>query len=176
MMVWVRAAAFTLLIPGVVAGLIPYLLSLSFYTPIDLGPGRFVGLPLLVCGVVLYLVSLGSFVIEGGGTPAIWFVRPLRFLIGEEPGEFVRRLSYRWTRNPMYLGVILSVFGQALWFDDLSYHLYGAGLWIFFHGVVVLLEEPHLRKKYGSAYAEYCRTTPRWIGLPGSKREPPGKE
>lgn len=176
MKLWVRATAFTILIPGVVGGLIPYLLSRSLYTPVELGPGRLVGLPVLACGVIFYLLSLYTFVVKGGGTPAIWFVCPLRFLIGEEPGEFVRTVSYRWTRNPMYLGVVLSVFGQALLLDDLSYHLYGAGLWICFHAVVVRLEEPHLKKKYGDAYVEYCRTTPRWIGLPGSKGESPGKE
>jgi len=175
MKLWVRAIAFTMLIPGVVGGLIPYLLSLSFSTPTKLGPGRVVGLPLLVCGVVLYLVSLLSFVVKGGGTPAIWFARPLRFLIGEEPGKFVETFSYRWTRNPMYLGVLLSVFGQGLLFDDLSYHLYGSVLWIFFHGVVVLLEEPHLKKKYGDTYVEYCRTTSRWIAFPWRRGEKPGK-
>jgi len=176
MKLWIRAILFTLLIPGSVAVLIPWLLSRSFATTLDLGPGRFAGIPVLACGAVLYLTSVLSFVVRGKGTPAIWFVGPLRTVIGEEPETLVKGAFYRWTRNPMYLGVVLSVFGQALLFDDLSYHFYGAGLWILFHVVVVILEEPHLRRKYGEAYVAYCRTTPRWIGFPGDRGEPPGKD
>jgi protein-S-isoprenylcysteine O-methyltransferase Ste14 len=29
---------------------------------------------------------------------------------------------------------------------------------------VVLVEEPHLRRKQGPAYEDYCRRVPRWIG------------
>lgn len=175
MNLWVRAAFFTLLIPGSVAVLIPWLLSLSFATPLELGPGKLAGIPVLAGGALLYLTSIWSFVVKGGGTPAIWFVRPLRAIIGEEPERLVKGVFYRRTRNPMYLGVVLCAFGQALLFDDLSYHLYAAALWIIFHLVVVMLEEPHLRKKYGEAYVAYCKSTPRWIGS-GTRGEPPGKE
>jgi protein-S-isoprenylcysteine O-methyltransferase Ste14 len=175
-MLWARAILFTLLIPGFVAGLAPWLISRAFATPLDLGPGRLAGFPVLLCGAILYAASAWSFVVKGGGTPAIWFVGPFRAIIGREPEVLVRGFSYRWTRNPMYLGVVFSVFGQALLFDDLSYHFYGAGLWVVFHVVVVVLEEPHLRRKYGESYVAYCRATPRWIGLPGTKGEPPGKE
>ena len=108
MKLWIRAVLFTLLMPGSVAVLIPWLLSRSFATPLDLGPGRFAGIPVLACGVALYLTSALSFVVKGKGTPAIWFIRPLRTVLGEEPNKLVRGVSYRWTRNPMYLGVVLS--------------------------------------------------------------------
>jgi protein-S-isoprenylcysteine O-methyltransferase Ste14 len=173
MKLWIRAIIFTLLIPCSVAGVIPWLLSRAYGAPLDLGPGRLAGAPLLALGIFLYLTSVWSFVVRGGGTPAIWFIGPLRTIIGREPDKLVRGVSYRWTRNPMYLGVVFSVFGQALLFDDLSYHFYAAGLWLIFHLVVTLLEEPHLRKKYGESYVAYCRATPRWLGIPGDKGEPP---
>jgi protein-S-isoprenylcysteine O-methyltransferase Ste14 len=31
--------------------------------------------------------------------------------------------------------------------------------------VVVFIEEPHLKKKYGEKYIEYFNRTPRWLGL-----------
>jgi protein-S-isoprenylcysteine O-methyltransferase Ste14 len=176
MKLWIRAVLFTLLIPGSVAVLIPWLLSRSSSTALELGPGRYAGIPLLVLGAILYLLSAWSFVVKGGGTPAIWFIGPLSRAIGREPDKLVRGVSYRWTRNPMYLGVVFSVFGQALLFDKLSYHFYAAGLWVVFHLVVIILEEPHLRKKYGDPYVRYCKVTPRWIGVPGSRGELPGKE
>jgi protein-S-isoprenylcysteine O-methyltransferase Ste14 len=168
MKLWLRAAAFTLLIPGVVAGWVPYLIASSFSEPVTLGPWKFAGVPVLLSGVVLYFMCLLSFVVRGGGTPAIWFTAPVRFLIGQEPSRFVESLAYRWSRNPMYLGVLLSVAGQGFLLEDLSYFFYCIGLWAIFHLVVVLLEEQHLKKKFGESYEQYCATTPRWIGLPRS--------
>src|SRR2546427_10525595 len=43
-------------------------------------------------------------------TPAIFFSRRLRLLIGEEPGGLVSGGLYRFSRNPMYFGVLMVVF------------------------------------------------------------------
>jgi protein-S-isoprenylcysteine O-methyltransferase Ste14 len=99
-----------------------------------------------------------------GGTPAIFFTRRLRFVLGEEPPKLVRRGLYRLSRNPMYVGVLLAVFGQALIFASPQVAFYGAVLWLCFHIVVVFLEEPHLREERGASYDEYCRQVPRWLG------------
>lgn len=48
------------------------------------------------------------------GTPAIFFARHLRFLIGGEPKTLVSVGLHRFTRNPVYVRVLLVVFGQAL--------------------------------------------------------------
>ena len=78
-----------------------------------------------------------------GGTPAIYFTRHLKFLIGEEPPSGPQGL-YRFSRNPMYVGVLLAVFGQAF----ICFARCGDSMgppsgcvsisWLF-------LEEPHLR-------------------------------
>jgi protein-S-isoprenylcysteine O-methyltransferase Ste14 len=158
---------FTILVPGTVAVGIPYLLSQQFGKPIELGEARYIGLPFLLLGVLLYCTCAGLFLIKGKGTPAIWFTRGLRSVIGEEPQFLVIGSVYNWSRNPMYLGVVLTVFGQALLFDDISYHFYACALWIIFHVVVTQIEEPHLRRKFGTSYNEYCKRTPRWIGFSG---------
>jgi protein-S-isoprenylcysteine O-methyltransferase Ste14 len=87
-------------------------------------------------------------------------------VLGEEPPKLVRNGLYRVSRNPMYLGVVTAVLGQALLYASSRIAWYGAGLWVVFHLVVVLLEEPHLRKVRGAAFDEYCRQVPRWLGLP----------
>jgi protein-S-isoprenylcysteine O-methyltransferase Ste14 len=84
-----------------------------------------------------------------GGTPAIFFTRPLKFILGEELPKLVRQGLYRFSRNPMYVGVVLAVFGQAFIFGPRSVAWYGALLWFCFHIVVVFLEEPHLREERG---------------------------
>ena len=99
-----------------------------------------------------------------GGTPAIFFTRHMRFVLGEEPTKLVRQGLYRISRNPMYVGVLLAVVGQALVFASTRVAFYGAVLWLLFHVVVVFLEEPHLREERGASYDEYCRQVPRWLG------------
>jgi protein-S-isoprenylcysteine O-methyltransferase Ste14 len=107
------------------------------------------------CGVRTFLAS--------GGTPAIFFTRPVRFLIGEEPHRLVQAGLYRVTRNPMYVSVLLVISGQALRYMSWRIAVYGLFVWLGFHIVVVLLEEPHLRHERGAAYDEYCRRVPRWV-------------
>jgi protein-S-isoprenylcysteine O-methyltransferase Ste14 len=36
-------------------------------------------------------------------------------------------------------------------------------VFLIFHLFVSLYEEPTLRKKFGAAYENYCRSVPRWI-------------
>ena len=87
-------------------------------------------------------------------------------MIGAEPPQVVRGCLYRYSRNPMYVGVVLLIFGQALLFKSRDVAIYGAAAWLTFHLVVVFLEEPHLRSARGPSYAEYCARVPRWVGLP----------
>jgi protein-S-isoprenylcysteine O-methyltransferase Ste14 len=162
-MLWVRGLVFTLLVPCVVGVYFPW----RMYNGNGLAGGwSQVGWPLLAVGSVVYLLCLFRF-LASGGTPAIFFTRPLKPLIGEEPPRLVQEGLYRYSRNPMYVGVLLVVLGQAILFASLSVALYGVALWLGFHLTVVLLEEPHLRNARGPSYDEYCRRVPRWLGPPG---------
>lgn len=165
-MIFVRLIIFTILIPGTIAVYIPRWVVQQFHGHIELGLLRYAGAPLLLAGFLLYLGSALAFAIEGGGTPAIWFTKPLKYLIGEEPHTLVHGTLYRFSRNPMYIGVMTAVFGQALWLESGVLMLYTAILFFCFHLVVVFIEEPHLRSKNGSSYEEYCRAVPRWVGFP----------
>ena len=91
----------------------------------------------------------------------------LGFLIGEQPPKLVRQGLYRISRNPMYVGVLIAVFGQALIFASEAVALYGVALWLCFHAMVVMIEEPHLSKVRGPSYDEYRRQVPRWLGWHG---------
>jgi protein-S-isoprenylcysteine O-methyltransferase Ste14 len=121
-----------------------------------------IGWVLVTIGAAIYGLCLVNFLLSGG-TPAIFFTRPVRFLLGEEPAIVVQGGLYRFSRNPMYIGVVTAIFGQALVFGSIDIALYGAAVWLFFHLAVVFIEEPHLRKERGAAYEEYCRRVPRWF-------------
>ena len=165
-MLYLRALIFTILVPGVVAGWAPWILLTSGreLRAFDAGPWRWAGLALILAGDAGYLLCAADFLLKGGGTPAIFFTRHLRFLLGEEPRTIVRQGLYRYSRNPMYVSVAAAVFGEGWFFGSTLLLLYGVAVSIFFHMVVVLVEEPHLRRKGGASYIEYCRKTPRWIG------------
>jgi len=161
MILWLQGLVFTVLVPGVVA----------FYVPQTLcrgpAPGGWlsVGWILFALGAAIYFRCLADFVISGG-TPAIFFTRPIGALIGEEPPRVVEKGLYRYSRNPMYVGVITAIAGQAIVYRSRNITVYAAIAALTFHCIVVFLEEPHLARVRGPAYDDYRRRVPRWLGLP----------
>jgi protein-S-isoprenylcysteine O-methyltransferase Ste14 len=152
-----RAAAFTLLVPGTVTVAVPAALLLSGAgLRLDLGPPAFVGLAPLAVGVALYLWCVSDFVLRGRGTPA-----PI-----DAPKELVSRGLYRFVRNPMYVGVAMILLGEVLLLESLALLAYAALVCAAFHLFVVLYEEPNLRRRFGEPYVEYCRSVPRWLPRP----------
>lgn len=156
-MLRVRGLIFTALVPVAIAFFVPRWMDRCV-------PRWYAGWLMIAPGIGIYLLCLARF-LAAGGTPAIFFTRPLRFLIGEEPRAFVADGLYRFSRNPMYVGVLMTVFGQAILFASARLAVYGLVLCGCFHAVVVWLEEPHLRRQSGEPYLQYCRTVPRWVKL-----------
>jgi len=156
---WVRGLIFTVLVPGTIALYIPLRITERLVPR-----GGLWQIAWLVIGVGAagYLLCFLHF-LASGGTPAIFFTRPVKFLIGEEPQRLVQGGLYRLSRNPMYVSVLLIIFGLAFRYASWTIAEYGLLVWLGFHIVVVLLEEPHLREEQGVAYDEYCRRVPRWI-------------
>jgi protein-S-isoprenylcysteine O-methyltransferase Ste14 len=158
-MLLVRAILFTILVPGTVAIYIPSLLLAGTAPAADWW--RFLGLLPIAAGVLGYLACALEFLLRGGGTPAVFFTRPLRFLIGEEPKTVVQTALYQRSRNPMYLSVFTVVLGESLLFESRAVLFYALLLWLMFHIVVVFVEEPHLRQR--ADYEQYCARVPRWF-------------
>lgn len=131
----------------------------------DLGLWTNFGLVFIILGFFMYVSTILSFMLRGKGTPAIWFSKFLKFIIGEEPIHLVSSGLYKYSRNPMYLGILLIVFGQGMYFEILTILEYGIFMSILLHLVVLFIEEPHLKKKYGNSYLEYKKSTPRWFSI-----------
>jgi protein-S-isoprenylcysteine O-methyltransferase Ste14 len=157
-MLWLRGLIFTLLVPLMVGGYVPHLL----WRERTAGPWAWFGWPLVALGAAIYLRCLHGF-LAAGGTPSIWFARPLRHLLGEEPGSLVRSGLYRWSRNPMYVGVVTAIVGQAIVFESRAVATYAVVFWLAMQFFVTRVEEPHLRRKLSASYDDYCRRVPRWI-------------
>jgi protein-S-isoprenylcysteine O-methyltransferase Ste14 len=158
-LLWLRGAIFTLLVPSVVAGVVPQ--SIRRAAPLQSGWWRG-GWLVLAAGVVLYALCLLQF-LAAKGTPAVFFTRSLRFVWGEEPPSLVRTGPYLLSRNPMYVSVLLVIFGQAILYASGPVAIYGVIAFLCFHLVVTLIEEPHLRARDGTAYRDYCSRVRRWL-------------
>jgi protein-S-isoprenylcysteine O-methyltransferase Ste14 len=143
---------FLIVVPGVVAGLIPW--SITHWHLAPAAPFvRVVGALLIAIGVGFLLHAFARFVIEGIGTPAP--VAPTqRLVIGG---------VYRYVRNPMYLAVGATIVGQALLFGEPALHAYAALFAAVVFSFVRLYEEPALTEQFGESYDAYRRAVPGWL-------------
>jgi len=146
------SAVFLALAPGVVAGLIPWLLTgwQMEAAPVVV---RIAGGLLIAVGFAYLLRAFARFVVEGLGTPAP-IAPPERLVVGG---------VYRYVRNPMYLAVGGTIVGQALLLGQSVLLAYAAAVGAVFIGFVRLYEEPTLSEQFGDSYDEYRRAVPRWL-------------
>jgi protein-S-isoprenylcysteine O-methyltransferase Ste14 len=154
-MVLIKTIIFTFLVPGTVAVLVPYWLlsSPSAPPPMQFGIFRYFGVLPTLIGVTIYFWCAWDFTFAGRGTPA-----PI-----DPPKELVVRGLYRYIRNPMYVGILSILLGEALLFASWRLFEYTTVAFIIFFLVVVLYEEPILKHKFGESYRQYCKSVPRWI-------------
>ena len=157
---WLRNLLFTIFVPGTVAVFVPYALRRSALQgndtmqqyPIELGAARWLGLLPLIAGVLIYCWCVWDFM-RARGTPL-----PL-----DAPKELVVRGLYRYVRNPMYVGVLLVIIGQAILYETALLLIYAGFVWLAFHTFVIVFEEPTLTELFGESYERYRRKVGRWI-------------
>jgi len=149
------SALFLVIAPGTVVGFLPWYVSHWQFQPAFLGYDvvRYFGAALIALGLIPLLESFARFALKGVGTPAPVF--PTKHLVVSG--------FYRHVRNPMYVGVVGTILGQALLFGDHNLLIYAAAIWLGTHLFVVVYEEPALRHQFGAEYANFRRHVPRWI-------------
>jgi protein-S-isoprenylcysteine O-methyltransferase Ste14 len=151
----VRAAAgslvFLLVAPGVMAGVVPWLLT--GWDSSDPGLAlELAGGLLILAGVAVLLHAFGRFVVEGIGTPAP--VAPTeRLVVGG---------LYRHVRNPMYVAVTATIVGQAALLGRPGLLLYALAFMAAVSAFAKLYEEPVLSRRFGQEYERYRRAVPAW--------------
>jgi protein-S-isoprenylcysteine O-methyltransferase Ste14 len=150
----IGSLAFFVIAPGTVAFWIPWRLTRWRMGPplLDGTVVRAAGVLVVLAGLVPLVESFARFALRGLGTPAP--LMPTRRLVVTG--------FYRHVRNPMYVGVVSIVVGQALLLGSRTLLAYAAAVWLAFHLFVLLYEEPTLRARYGAEYAAYCAGVRRW--------------
>jgi protein-S-isoprenylcysteine O-methyltransferase Ste14 len=70
---------------------------------------------------------------------------------------------YRYSRNPMYLGLLFLLFGAALWLGNPA-NIFVLLLFLLFITLFQIKpEEEILCKNFGSDYRHYCEKVRRWL-------------
>ena len=156
MLLLIKNVVFTILIPGTVAVFVPVVVIAHAPAQASIAAAA-----LLLTGGSIYAWCVWDFAVAGRGTPAPF----------DPPIELVVRGLYRYTRNPMYVGVLCVIAGWAVLFRAWPVLGYGACVAAAFHLFVVLYEEPHLRSVFGGAYQRYCESVGRWLPLRPSSRQ-----
>ena len=108
---------------------------------------------LIMVGLYIIWITVSLFTDYGKGTPAPYSPPKILVAIG----------IYRYVRNPMMMGVLCVLIGEADLFMSV-----GILIWflVFFTGCILLVplwEEPDLERRFGEPYREYKRHVPRWI-------------
>lgn len=151
----VGTSIFFAVAPGMVAGVIPWLIthwetgdSLPDWLPLGAA-----GALLVATSTIVIVNAFARFVREGVGTPAP--AAPTENLV-------VGGL-YRYVRNPMYLAVDGAIVGQALLLSQASLLVWAAIVTTANAAFVHFYEEPTLRRQFGESYDAYREAVPAWL-------------
>lgn len=143
--------------PLVFAGFVLFGLALQYaMAPIPFPVDRWIT---LAAGILLSLTGL-SFIVMAhrlfkrtGQDPVPWTPSPELLLQG----------PYRFTRNPMYLGLTLIQAGFGLAINNLWISLFAAPALFIVHFIAVLPEERYLTEKFGENYKAYLAKVRRYL-------------
>jgi protein-S-isoprenylcysteine O-methyltransferase Ste14 len=130
---------------------------LEHVLPLRAGNARFPGLS--VAGGVLFAI---------GATIAAWGLFTFRrarttTVPGQASSQLVTWGPYRFTRNPMYVGLILAYLGEAGLLRQIWPVILLSFVVAYVNWVVIPLEESKLREVFGEQYDLYRKKVRRWL-------------
>ena len=134
--------------------IIVYLVTIySLFLPFKLNTlWFFIGLPICLIGSVMLLVA------------------SINFVTASLENEPVTKGMYRFSRNPLYFGGFVVYLGIGITCASWIFLLCALILIILWH-ITLPSEEQDLINFYGDAYREYMKVTPKWIGIPKSRKK-----
>jgi protein-S-isoprenylcysteine O-methyltransferase Ste14 len=154
-MLALRSLLYTILIPGTVTVLLPYLIvsATGAIVAAPLGILQVLGLLAMALGAAILLRCIWEFMVTGRGTLA-----PV-----DPPTQLVVRGLYRYVRNPMYFGAFILLLGEAALFESVPLLQYAIAWFIIINLIVLFGEEPVLRRRFGDSYQRYTAAVRRWV-------------
>jgi protein-S-isoprenylcysteine O-methyltransferase Ste14 len=77
--------------------------------------------------------------------------------------KLVTRGPFRYTRNPMYSGLVMMALGFALYFGTLPFYAVPVLLFLLCNFSFVPFEEAKMQRQFGDQYTDYRRRVRRWL-------------
>jgi protein-S-isoprenylcysteine O-methyltransferase Ste14 len=114
--------------------------------------------PFTYIGIILFII---------GWIPNIWlgiYFRKINTSIPTEqiPQRLVTSGLFRISRNPNYLGMIISLIGEAVFLGSLITFIIPIIFAVLIRMINIPLEEKNLEKAFGKKYLEYKKEVRRW--------------
>ncbi len=140
---------------------IPLLISigLQWFVPLSFPPG-ILSQALIPTGIALIIVGI-SFI-------ALARREFARYAQSMEPGRSISKIVqtgvFSISRNPLYLGIALTLSGMALVLNALWILVLLIPALILCHYVLIAPEERYLKDKFGQEYLAYAASVRRWLG------------
>ena len=124
--------------------------------------------PLLFVPTSIPRAWVGGGVFAVGLALAIWAMVTIRkagtqFDINKPTTTIVENGPYRFTRNPIYIGMLLGQTGIAIGFDNLWVLAMLVPFYFVVRHGVVAREEVYLERKFGTIYRGYMSRVRRWL-------------
>jgi protein-S-isoprenylcysteine O-methyltransferase Ste14 len=163
----VVSVAWGVALGGTFGCLLPYLLGdWHFHRPLPYWAVAQAAGGLLVCAGLVPIASSFTEFVRADGTPV-----PVA-----SPPRLVVSGFYRYVRNPIYVGFLAIMTGQALLFGSPGLLGYTAVAWCIGAAAARFYEEPILARKFGAVYQDYRRAVRAWIPRihPWAPGEPAG--
>ncbi len=113
---------------------------------------------LIILGIGFLLVILANFHLLIIGKIGLVAREPFH-----TPSTLVTSGPYQYSRNPIYFGVILILWGLSIITVSLTILITSIGLWFFFWRVFVRWEEQKLEETFGEEYLKFKQKVRRWI-------------
>jgi protein-S-isoprenylcysteine O-methyltransferase Ste14 len=150
----VVGAAWGIALGGTFGCLLPYLQDdWHFHRPLPYWSVAQAAGGLLICAGLVPIGSSFAEFTRAHGTPV-----PVA-----SPPRLVLSGFYRYVRNPIYVGFLFVLAGQALVFGSRGLLEYTAVAWCIGAAAVRFYEEPALTRKFGTEYQEYRPAVRAWI-------------
>jgi len=104
----------------------------------------FAGSILVLIGLMIMVVCISAFIRIGRGTLAPWSPTKKLVITG----------LYRYVRNPMILGVLIALIGEACALRSLNILIWAASFFIINTIYFIVYEEPNLEDRFGNEYLD----------------------
>lgn len=112
-----------------------------------------------IIGVVLF--AIGAFL--ASWSLIIFHKASTTTTPGEKSAKLIVHGPYRFTRNPMYVSLLLAYLGEAAFLTQVWPVVILPLIVAYVNWIVIPLEEETLKKSFNEQYENYCKQVRRWI-------------